>query len=272
MKDHMKILLLLVSCIWFAEAKTQFKNASFNNGSTTSWPHTIYDWTNGNCQWVQNNYVTYEDPFIDLTGSGFGNGYYIAQSIYTVKGKKYKISFDLGTFFGWDLYDAGVTVSLDGVNLGTRIFHKEFTNSRDTFMRWKRLSTIEFSGTGSNINVRITGNSELVTSFGFNSGPGVIGLDNVTLDEVSTNTIETKVEPEVQIGPNPANNFIRVHGIENTTLLSYSITDFSGKEINRGKFENNQIDISGIKNGLYAIQLNFGPEKTIVKKILVQHE
>jgi hypothetical protein len=126
----MKSNLFLILFIVIADASAQFKNDSFNNGSTKSLPHFINDWTNGGCQWVPDNHVTYEDPFIDLTGTGFGNGYFIEQNIYTVKGKKYKISFDLGTFYGWDLYDAGVTVSLDGVILGQRIFHKEFTNSR----------------------------------------------------------------------------------------------------------------------------------------------
>lgn len=268
----MKYVFLFLLCFLFSGTNAQFKNNNFDNGSTKSWPHTINDWTNGNCQWVPDNYVKYEDPFIDLTGTAFGNGNYIEQTIYTSKDKKYKISFDLGTFFGWDLYDAGVTVSLDGVNLGNRIFHKEFTYSRDTFMKWKRLTTIDFNGTGSNITVRITGNSELVTSYGFNSGPGVIGLDNIALEDVSTNGIEKNVLREIQISPNPAASLIKIYGIENSTLLTYSIFDFCGKNIRRGKLEKNHINISDIANGIYILQIHFGSGNTVVKQISVQHE
>lgn len=268
----MKSILFLFLFIVIADASAQFKNDSFNNGSTKSLPHVINDWTNGGCQWVPENYVTYEDPFIDLTGTGFGNGYFIEQNIYTVKGKKYKISFDLGTFYGWDLYDAGVTVSLDGVTLGQRIFHKEFTNSRDTFMRWKRLSTIEFNGTGSNTMVRFTGNSELVTSYGFNSGPGVIGLDNIKLEDISTNRTLMNFAHCIQIGPNPASNIIKLHGIENSGNLTYGIMDFSGKLIKQGTAENNQINVVEITNGIYLLQLNLGSGQTMVNKISVKHE
>jgi hypothetical protein len=268
----MKSNLFLILFIVIADASAQFKNDSFNNGSTKSLPHFINDWTNGGCQWVPDNHVTYEDPFIDLTGTGFGNGYFIEQNIYTAKGKKYKISFDLGTFYGWDLYDAGVTVSLDGVILGQRIFHKEFTNSRDTFMRWKRLSTIEFNGTGSNNMVRFTGNSELVTSYGFNSGPGVIGLDNIKLEDVSTNRIEMNFAHGILISPNPASNLIKLQGIENSMNLTYSIIDFSGKLIKQGTAENNQINVAEITNGIYLLELNLGSGKTMVNKISVKHE
>lgn len=266
------LLFLIFFCIGIAETEAQFKNDSFNYGSTKTFPHIINDWTNGNCQWVPNNHVAYEDPFIDLTGTGFGNGYYITQNIFTTKGKKYKISFDLGTFYGWDLYDAGVSVSLDGVTLGNRIFHKEFTNSRDTFMRWKRLSTIEFNGTGGNTAVRITGNAELVTSYGFNSGPGVIGLDNISLEDVTANGIETNVTRNVQISPNPANNFIRLNGVENSINITYNIFNLSGKIIKQGKAENNQINVAEITNGLYLLRLNLGSGQILVNQISVQHD
>lgn len=249
------ILPFCLMLLGHAALKGQFKNSSFDNGSTASIPHTIQDWTNNNTQWVPQNFVKYEDPFIDLTGTGFGNGYSIEQKIYTTKGKKYKIAFDLGTFFGWDLWDAGVTVSLDGVALGNRIFHNTFTNSRDTFMYWKRLSSIEFNGTGGYISVKITGNSELVQSYNFNSGPGVIGIDNIELIDVSTNGLAAIMLTDISIYPNPTSEVIRANQMLQGENTQYEIYAANGEKMLSGRLENASISVKDLAPGAYYLTL-----------------
>lgn len=266
MKTHVTFyrLVMLGVCIWqLGMAKAQFKNGDFTLGSVD---YTITDWTNGNAQYVSATKVKCKkDPWVDLTGIGFGNGNYIEQSVYTVSGQNYRISFDLGTFFGWDLWDAGVSITLNGKPLGTRIYHDSFTYTQDTIIYWKRMSSIAFTGTGGYVNIRLTGDSRFVQSGGFNSGVGVIALDNVALDSGafagSNSFFEEKEDPfEFAILPNPVVDEAKIEIYSPCAgPIQYEICDMMGHQIDLGTwFSDSETKILNTKNwaaGTYIVRI-----------------
>lgn len=197
---------------------TQFINGNFAQGSTATLPHTINGWANYYilCAPAPAGFVPNKDAWIDLTGTGYGNGYYIEQSVFTSSKQTYRISFDLVTFFGWDLWDAGVGITINGKVLGSRIWHDSFTYSQQSnnIIYWKRMSSIAFRGTDPVTNSRFTGDSREVHNYGWNRGVGVIAFDNVSLDTGIALSAELTAKPKINVYPNLATDFVYL----NTTV------------------------------------------------------
>jgi hypothetical protein len=60
---------------------------------------------------------------------------------------------------------------------------------------------------------------------------------------------------EIEIYPNPANEIISLYASEKSQIVSYSISDASGRLVlqNAMDLEHKQIDISSLSKGLYFI-------------------
>lgn len=214
------------------DIRAQFVNGDFSSGSTSTTPHTINGWTNGYTQWVPQDFVPGKDPWVDLTGTGYGNGFYIEQTVYTSSKTHYKITFDLGTFFGWDLWDAGVTLTMNGNPLGGRIWHDSFTYTQDTIIYWKKMESIGFYGTDSLTTFRFTGDSRLVQYMGWGRGVGVIAIDNIALETANSNQVKAQDNYRMNVTtyPNPCNQELFMDVPERFgSQISYRIFDHAGK-------------------------------------------
>lgn len=186
-----KILLLYSVC-----ANGQgFINGDFANGfknctGAPSWR------SNGDVQLAE----IYQpgNLWLDITGCASGNGNWIEQDVSVEIGKTYFIQLDLGTWEGWDDMDAGVSITIDNVVLGQRIFHDSFTHSMDIRLQWMTRTSCPFTPTKDKVTIRITGNSVCTKSSPQTSCdkpmPGVIAVDNIILKE-----LEVKVQPKICI-------------------------------------------------------------------------
>ncbi len=64
---------------------------------------------------------------------------------------------------------------------------------------------------------------------------------------------------QIQIFPNPASNYIRLSGMQNTNAtLTWRIIDLQGKTLLKGILENNddKIDVLGLSGGMYILELD----------------
>lgn len=151
----------------------------------------------GPLHWLTNNVQIAEiyqqgNNWIDMTGCASGNGFWIEQDIPVTIGTTYYFKMDLGSWFGWDDEDAGMFVTIDGVQLGPRYFNDSFTGSLAMKLHWETITTCAFVAQKSTVTLRITGHGLCTKNSPpracSNPNPGVMALDNVTIHSISVNT------------------------------------------------------------------------------------
>ncbi|HEY1045763.1 MAG TPA: gliding motility-associated C-terminal domain-containing protein [Bacteroidia bacterium] len=193
MKKLYNLLLNIVALLALDAGAQGFVNGDFNAGSVNcSGPPS---WTTDGQVQTADIYKN-GDLWIDITSCGSGNGHWMEQTITVVPGKTYFISMELGTWEGWDDMDAGVSITINGVPLGSRIFHDSFTHTMDMRCQWLKRESCLFTPKNSVVTVRITGDSRCTKSSPQtscdNPYPGVIAVDNVVLHEFGI-TVPNKV-------------------------------------------------------------------------------
>jgi gliding motility-associated-like protein len=105
------------------------------------------------------------------------------------------LNFELGSVCGWDASDAGVFISIDGQQLGGRVFNDSMLCVPDAinflpfsspiFQATANTTTIRFRGEGNctALSVQIGGGC---TNVGQLANPGVIGIDNISIEAVNS--------------------------------------------------------------------------------------
>ena len=83
-----------------------------------------------------------------------------------------------------------------------------------------------------------------------------------------TTDIEEELATQVNIYPNPADQFIHLDGLEG--FQDIGMYELSGKLISRISSDQKQLDVSGLKNGIYLLVLD-GSQGRVVRKLLIQH-
>jgi hypothetical protein len=83
-----------------------------------------------------------------------------------------------------------------------------------------------------------------------------------------TTDIEDDISTQVSIYPNPADQFIYLDGLEG--YQDIGIYELSGKLIRRISSDQKQLEVSGLKNGIYLLVLD-GSQGRLVRKVLIQH-
>jgi hypothetical protein len=73
---------------------------------------------------------------------------------------------------------------------------------------------------------------------------------NVGISQVNSN------QPDLVLYPDPAHEFINVSGIEFRNGITYTISDFMGKEVMTGN--TTQIDVSSLTPGIYFLSIKDG--------------
>lgn len=274
MKSNLKtgLLLIILSSPFILNA--QFKNGDFKLGDPNA--QVINNWTNGGSQFVPDGFIKTEDSWIDLTGTGFGNGNYIEQTINTAKGESFILSFDLGTFYSWDLWDAGVSISLDGKPYGGRIYHSNFTYTQgDNIIYWVRMRSAFIIGTVNPVTVRFTGDSHLVENLGWNRGVGVIAFDNVAVEKQNTAGFNATLGlTEFNTFPNPVNATLNFD-LPNSTAKEFTLvlTDLAGRVVYSENFYNSEREVSihtsDFPVGLYYLNLKADSALIGTRKIVI---
>lgn len=91
-------------------------------------------------------------------------------------------------------------------------------------------------------------------------------ISDRTTPPTSTNPLENK--PTARIFPNPAKNTLQVsvNGFS-PEIIRYSIVNIQGKIVKKGDLSSESIDVSGLINGIYVLQLE--TEKEILRNKIV---
>jgi hypothetical protein len=167
----------------------QIVNGTFdvNNPGSGWWCGNIYGWdrsdingTNDDTQWEDQWNAGGDTWWVDLTGCAWGNDKWIEQTVATVPGNIYTLTFDLGCWNGQYYTTAGVDLSINGWVMA-HYEHEDYTGSP---LNWKKF-TYCFVAYEKTTTIRFTGKASAPS---WNPGlspvsnyAGVIGLDNVDL-------------------------------------------------------------------------------------------
>ncbi len=147
------------------------------------------------------------NAWVDMTPCGaFGNGTWIEQTLPTIANNCYSVTFDLGSYCGWDGSDAGIYVTVDGVALGDRIYNDVFscvagtlgwnTFTSPVFVATSNFTTIRFTGEGRCSAISPTSGFDACTPIGAIGNPGVIAFDNVIFNSLGATTENLTFEDE----------------------------------------------------------------------------
>ena len=206
-------------------------------------------------------------------------------------GQKYFISFWVSSAFGYmNPYDYP---HLACNNLGARFstvsyspnnpqFANNFAHIVDTNIINDTINWIKISGSfiaDSAYQYLSIGNffTDSITNW-ISIGQSLPNLAYYYLDDVCVTTdslyndtwtgIENLHESNISIIPNPANTFIKINGMEGE--LEINIYDLVGRIVRHTKINNNLLNTESISDGIYLIKID-SKDKTIIKKILIQH-
>jgi hypothetical protein len=82
----------------------------------------------------------------------------------------------------------------------------------------------------------------------------------------------TSEQNKVAIYPNPGTDRLFVKDIDINSIATISVTDIQGKQVFQQKMLTDQgIDISGLSNGIYSVQIKKKSGEIWIKKLVVQH-
>jgi subtilisin family serine protease len=82
---------------------------------------------------------------------------------------------------------------------------------------------------------------------------------------------EKETRPGFSVFPNPGNGIFNLHAAEWTGTLSLKVFDMNGQMVVNNSYNSNnlRIDLSGLQNGLYLVQLSNG-ENTVTEKLAIE--
>jgi gliding motility-associated-like protein len=188
--------LILLCCMM--DVRAQFFNGDFSLGTLGCSGGTGWTTASGTMSAQYADGRTPSNPWVDLTPCmGWGNGTYIEQAVPMVVGNCYYIEMDLASHCGWDLSDAGVYITLDGVPLGGRVFNDSILCGGQDY-GWKRRRSMLFTAVNNPTIVRFTGEGHCIATVtgpypcsapGAIANPGVIAIDNIELVAVTAQTL-----------------------------------------------------------------------------------
>ena len=72
----------------------------------------------------------------------------------------------------------------------------------------------------------------------------------------------------ISIYPNPADQYVNIEGVDG--YQSVEMWELSGRMVQKLSPRNDQVDVSGLKNGIYLLVLD-GSDGRLVRKLLIQH-
>ena len=214
--------------------------------AVTAWGGKIFKTTNGGISWSQIAQPTSQnlnDVFFTSTNNGF----------------------ILGSSFILETNDGGANWTTTNSNLGgVKI---KVINSNIYLLNYDSIrissnngaSFIAMTGTINGLN-----NLHILSS---TSGYCLGQSGKIFKLGSTTAIIESYISlNQINIFPNPANNYINIDG--DLSIANYQIKNTLGQSIKSDNFTNQSIDLSSMENGIYFIILTTSDNKLISKKIL----
>jgi len=92
----------------------------------------------------------------------------------------------------------------------------------------------------------------------------------LTWEDKITDVVNELEGLDIRLYPQPARDFVNISISKNDYQnISYTISNIVGQIMIKDKLNENRIDISNLKNGLYLIQFYFENKKVAVKKLII---
>ena len=101
------------------------------------------------------------------------------------------------------------------------------------------------------------------------SATGLVGFGDFAVGEISAMSTTNFELDSIKIVPNPStSNFVTITSSLNEDI-EVVVFDVIGKQISSQKLQNNKLDVSGLKTGMYLLKIS-QKEKTTTKKLVVK--
>ncbi|MEY3049938.1 MAG: hypothetical protein RL365_1976 [Bacteroidota bacterium] len=109
---------------------------------------------------------------------------------------------------------------------------------------------------GTSFHPTLTGPGSFYVSYSYTDGNGCTTSDSSLIEVVDLNSISVHSLQESWISPNPAHEWLTIHGL--TTRTAISIIDLSGRVLLQMDSETNEatLNVHGLTSGMYLIEVN----------------
>ncbi len=118
-------------------------------------------------------------------------------------------------------------------------------------------------------------NGDMILTYAYKESKeerGILCLDRSTIDKFLTSDKEVVLEQEIQVFPNPTNNYVNVV-LPKSQSFSYFLTDISGNVVLRKQIEttnSTEIKMGQLSKGIYFINIKTIDNQIFTKKIVKQ--
>lgn len=119
--------------------------------------------------------------------------------------------------------------------------------------------------------VKGAGNSRVITDYrlSIDNVYKYYRLSQIDFDGASERLVtfvaNCEMKKDFNLFPNPATNYVDIHGENLSSLSELRVFNYCGQELNNISFDNDRIDLSGLPKGLYFIQIGLTSKKLLIK-------
>ncbi len=101
---------------------------------------------------------------------------------------------------------------------------------------------------------------------------GQIGWSVIFLENSIVTGQKNQNTSAVSVYPIPASSLLKIQ-LADSEFAQYKLTDFSGRTVEEGSLNSNEINVQQYPDGLYFLQLlNKKTDNVIIKKVIIKHE
>jgi hypothetical protein len=101
---------------------------------------------------------------------------------------------------------------------------------------------------------------------------GQIGWSVIFLENSIVTSQENKNTSAVSVYPIPASSLLKIQ-LADSEFTQYKLADFSGRTVEEGSLNSNEINVQQYPDGFYFLQLfNMKMDNVIIKKVIIKHE
>ncbi len=92
---------------------------------------------------------------------------------------------------------------------------------------------------------------------------------SVTVLACTATGIEESLQEKLQIGPNPANEYVTISGLQSGVNYTYDLVDLKGSQLKSAPIRNTRIALPEVAPGIYFIRVR-SAEESVIKRIVIQ--